>query len=182
MKYPVAPPERIYLSALGERVKNACLSKRTEFKYLKIDVCVSTRPRPKGVDSLQIRESKDVVEIVQKLAPELVDAMAESVGIVCLNSRNEVVGFAVPFSGGVASAPVEVATLLKLPLLVPSCSGFILFHNHPSGTSTPSQDDVTLTGRVAEAARLVGLRFLDHVILASNGSTSFMERGLMPRG
>jgi DNA repair protein RadC len=44
---------------------------------------------------------------------------------------------------------------------------FAVAHNHPSGDPTPSRDDVAATRRIADAARAAGLRFLDHVIIAS---------------
>ncbi|MBI5608405.1 MAG: hypothetical protein HY902_05950 [Deltaproteobacteria bacterium] len=56
-----------------------------------------------------------------------------------------------------------------------------LVHNHPSGRGQPSAADVAFTGRMAAAARLLGLALLDHVVVASRGWCSMAERGLLLR-
>jgi len=179
MNYPKGPKERLILSDVGERFKTACTSKRSDFKWLAVELCATRKAIPKGQELPVLRSSESVKEIVGKLLPNLVDAIQESFGVICLDSSNRVVGFAVPFTGGVASAPVEITTLLKVPLLVASCSGIIVFHNHPSGASLPSNDDVILTKRLAQAVELVGLRFLDHIIIARDGTFSFTDAGLL---
>jgi len=179
MRYPELPKERIFLSEAGERLSRACVSKKSDFKFLAIDLCASRRPTPKGAELPRVRDSESVAQVVRELVPPLAGAIQESFGVVCIDSRNQVVGFAVPFTGGAASAPVEIATALKVPLLVPTCRGVIIFHNHPSGEPSPSQDDVTLTRRFKEACELVGLLFLDHVIVAGAKSFSFRDAGLI---
>ena len=57
--------------------------------------------------------------------------------------------------------------------------GFILAHNHPSGTLNPSQDDISFTRAVARAAGLMDFGFLDHLIITARGYISLRERGLM---
>lgn len=179
MKYALGPQERIILSEAGEKFARACTSKRSDFKYLAVELCASRRPLPKGQELPQLRDSESVKEIVGKLLPNLVDAIQESFAVICLDSRNRVVGFAVPFTGGVASAHVELSTMLKVPLLVATCTGIIICHNHPSGEPSPSPDDITLTRGVNDACKLVGLRLLDHVILAYKGTFSFADAGLI---
>lgn len=177
--YPLGPRERIVLSDVGERFAKACTSKRSDFKWLAVELCASRRAIPKGQELPVLRDSSSVRSIVEKLLPNLADEIQESFGVICLDSRNQVVGFAVPFRGGVASAPVEIATMLKVPLLVATCTGIIVFHNHPSGEPQASVDDVALTKRLAEAVKLVGLRLLDHVIVAKKGTFSFADAGLL---
>lgn len=179
VRYPEGPKERIVLSEVGERFAKACTSKRAPFRWLAVELCASRLPIPKGQELPQIRSNEDVERIVGKLLPNLADAIQESFGVICLDSRNQVVGFAVPFTGGVASAPVEIATMLKVPLLVATCTGIIVFHNHPSGEPQASAEDVALTKRLADAVKLVGLRLLDHVIIAKKGTFSFMAAGLL---
>jgi DNA repair protein RadC len=52
-------------------------------------------------------------------------------------------------------------------------------HNHPSGDPTPSADDVGLTRRVSRAAELLGIEFLDYLVVATNGWTSLHETGAL---
>ncbi|GAB4029626.1 MAG: DNA repair protein RadC [Elusimicrobiota bacterium] len=58
-------------------------------------------------------------------------------------------------------------------------AGIIVAHNHPSGCPQPSQEDIKLTGRLAEAGKILGIELLDHVVVASGGYYSFKENGLI---
>ncbi|HOI43214.1 MAG TPA: JAB domain-containing protein, partial [Elusimicrobiales bacterium] len=58
-------------------------------------------------------------------------------------------------------------------------AGVIVAHNHPSGCLEPSDEDISLTKRLAEAGRLLGIELLDHVIVAKGGWLSFKEKGLL---
>lgn len=66
--------------------------------------------------------------------------------------------------GGVDSCMVSVAEVLKFTLLS-NCPAVLLVHNHPSGNIKPSEEDRKITDQIKEAAAIVGLRFLDHVIV-----------------
>ncbi len=58
-------------------------------------------------------------------------------------------------------------------------AGLIVVHNHPSGDPQPSDDDIRLTRRLAEAGKVVGIRLVDHVIVARREFYSFRSRGLL---
>lgn len=57
--------------------------------------------------------------------------------------------------------------------------GFILAHNHPSGSPEPSGEDIEFTRAVRRAGELMGIELYDHLIVARDGYTSFRERGLL---
>jgi DNA repair protein RadC len=56
-------------------------------------------------------------------------------------------------------------------------AALVLFHNHPSGDPTPSDDDIALTRRLVRAGDLMGIAVLDHVIVAESRFCSLRERG-----
>lgn len=58
--------------------------------------------------------------------------------------------------------------------------GFILVHNHPSGTLVPSSDDLEFTRAIGRAAEVIGISLYDHVIVSSAGYVSLKEKGLFP--
>ena len=58
-------------------------------------------------------------------------------------------------------------------------AGIIIAHNHPSGTLSASRADMAVTQRLEEVSKLVGIEFLDHVILAKDGFYSFADEGLL---
>jgi DNA repair protein RadC len=55
----------------------------------------------------------------------------------------------------------------------------IVAHNHPSGCLEPSDEDLSLTKRLAQAGKLLGIELLDHVIVTREGFMSFKQKGLM---
>jgi DNA repair protein RadC len=55
----------------------------------------------------------------------------------------------------------------------------IVAHNHPSGCLEPSDEDLSLTKRLSQAGKLLGIELLDHVIVAKGGFCSFKEKGLL---
>lgn len=63
--------------------------------------------------------------------------------------------------------------------LLSSAAAIILVHNHPSGDPSPSSEDISITRRLKEAGELLGIRVLDHIIVGSEGTCSFVERGLV---
>jgi DNA repair protein RadC len=58
-----------------------------------------------------------------------------------------------------------------------SAAAVVLVHNHPSGDPAPSGEDREVTRRLAEAGRIVGIRVVDHVVVAERGYFSFCEAG-----
>lgn len=63
--------------------------------------------------------------------------------------------------------------------LLSSAAAIILVHNHPTGDPSPSSEDIAITRRLKEAGELLGIRVLDHIIIGTDGTCSFVERGLV---
>jgi len=57
--------------------------------------------------------------------------------------------------------------------------GFVLVHNHPSGSLTPSVDDVEFTRSVRRAGEMIGIELYDHLIVSARGFVSLKEKGLL---
>jgi DNA repair protein RadC len=62
---------------------------------------------------------------------------------------------------------------------VDRAAAIILVHNHPSGDTEPSQEDIAITKRLVEAGELLGIKIHDHIIVSKNGYTSMKERGVI---
>lgn len=63
------------------------------------------------------------------------------------------------------------------PAVLYSAAAIVLAHNHPSGECSPSDEDSSLTKRIANAGRILGIELLDHIIVSSNGCYSFKSAG-----
>lgn len=105
--------------------------------------------------------------------------LTESFVVLALSSRNEIIGYHEVARGAVSYCPVTPADVFRYPILA-GAEAIIIAHNHPSGDSNPSSEDVALTEKLARAAQLLGIRILDHIILAGEGCyTSFLDSGLL---
>ena len=101
----------------------------------------------------------------------------ESLRVLLLNTRNQVMGISEVYRGNVNSAVVRAAEVFR-EAVRQNCLAVIVVHNHPSGDPTPSDDDVRVTKQLVEAGRLLDIELLDYIVLAQQGFVSLKERGL----
>ena len=102
----------------------------------------------------------------------------ESTGVLLLDAKHRLLKDRECYRGTIDRAVVEPREVLKQALLE-DAAAMILYHNHPSGDPAPSPEDLEFTRRLKHAADLVGVRFLDHVVVGRRGSVSLRERGLL---
>jgi DNA repair protein RadC len=82
------------------------------------------------------------------------------------------------YRGSVSSSQIRVAEVFR-PAIRMNASSIIPVHNHPSGDSTPSPDDVAVTRAFVNAGKMMDISILDHLIICAGGKwTSLKERGL----
>ncbi len=96
--------------------------------------------------------------------------------ILYLNRANEVLGLHRHTSGGIAGVVVESRHILGIALKA-NASGIILSHNHPSGSTIPSDADREITRKIRDACKLLDLSLLDHIILTKENYYSFADEG-----
>jgi DNA repair protein RadC len=98
--------------------------------------------------------------------------------VILLDTRNRVLDVVMVYQGNVGSAVVRMAELFR-DAIVANAPAVILVHNHPSGDPEASQDDVRITKDAAQAAKLLSIDLLDHVILGQGRFVSLKERRVM---
>lgn len=135
----------------------------------------ASRPLERG---RPLRSSRDVVD---EVAPLLSQLEEERFLAIPADARNRPLGRLELAKGGLHTCPVSPSDVFRA-LLRAAASGVVFVHNHPSGDPSPSPEDIALTERLVRAGELVGVRVLDHLIIASEGTFSFADMGLMPRG
>jgi DNA repair protein RadC len=124
-----------------------------------------------------IRNARDVAD---RLRGRLLPLEHEELHVLGLDGANRLVVHAVAAAGAVNQVYASARDVFR-PLLREAAVGAILVHNHPSGLPAPSEADLELTVKLAEAGALLGLQLLDHVVLARGGVYSFAENGLLVR-
>ena len=113
------------------------------------------------------------------LAPEMSGLAQEQLRVLLLDTKNKVVGQRVVYQGNISSAIVRPAEVLR-PAVVEAVPSIIVSHNHPSGDPTPSPEDAACTRDMSQAAKLLGIDLLDHIVIGGKRFVSLKERGLMP--
>jgi DNA repair protein RadC len=96
---------------------------------------------------------------------------------VLLNTKNEVIGFPTISVGTLSASLVHPREVFK-PAIRASAASIVLAHNHPSGKVGPSREDREVTRRLTEAAQIIGIEVLDHVILG-DGYFSMKEHEIL---
>ncbi len=116
-------------------------------------------------------------------APQLRHLAQEQVVVAVVDTRLRHVGTTVVSVGTVSESNAHPREILR-PVITRGAHGFVLIHNHPSGDPSPSRSDEMVTRRLVEAASLMQVRFLDHVIIGKpapgrSAYFSFREAGLV---
>lgn len=134
------------------------------------------------------RRTSEEIEIKQKITSskvaydiiksKLSDLPHEEFWVLFLSRSNSVIKTECISKGGVSGTVVDVRLILK-PAIENLASGIILTHNHPSGNLKPSHEDIHLTKKVKEAAKLVDIMVQDHLIIADQNYFSFADEGII---
>lgn len=123
----------------------------------------------------KITSPKDVAEI---FIPLLKDELKEKFIVVCLNTANKIIKTETISIGSLNSSVVHPREIFKAAIENSSAS-IILIHNHPSGNPDPSTEDITITKKIVESGKIMEIPVFDHLIIAGNIYTSFVERRLL---
>jgi DNA repair protein RadC len=108
------------------------------------------------------------------LMPRFGSRAKEQFGIVLLDAKHRVMRDVVLAVGTLNSSVVEPRDVFR-EAAIGGATAIVVFHNHPSGDPTPSEDDVELTRRLAASGVLIGIDVIDHVILGDSHYFSFRE-------
>ena len=130
------------------------------------------------------KQKIDSPELVNELlGPELRRLRKESLRVILLDTRYHLIRVEEVSMGSVNESIAHPRDVFR-PAVVSSAYAVIVVHNHPSGDASPSQADHSLTRRLAEAAELLQIKLLDHIIIGapadgSPGYFSFKEAGVL---
>lgn len=108
----------------------------------------------------------------------IANATTESIALVFLNKAGDTLGMHHLPQGRLSSVDIPVRIIVAIAMAHES-QDVLIAHNHPSGDPEPSQQDLRTTQRVANALEALGIRLVDHLVLAADASVSFRARGLL---
>lgn len=137
------------------------------------------RLKVSSVPTNVIKDPKDAALFARELFQDL-DEDQEHFLILSMNKGNKVTGFKYVASGGISSTDIDLRVIFRSALLL-GATAIIAVHNHPSGRIEPSPEDHNITNKILQAGRMLGIRFMDHVILGQGTDQyfSFSEQNLI---
>lgn len=117
-------------------------------------------------------------DVSNYLMKEMGDLKKEHFNIIMLDNKNQIIEIHNVSVGSLNSAIVHPREVFKNAVRRSSAS-IILAHNHPSGNTSPSKEDISITKRLLECGELMGIKVLDHIIVGKNEYFSFKEHRII---
>lgn len=116
----------------------------------------------------------EIVEFIRpKFSPDV-----EELWALAINAQGKVIKDQMLFRGTVDVCPCHPRDIFRFAILQ-NASAFILIHNHPSGATNPSAEDIDLTHKIYQLSQMMGIEFLDHIILTDSDFASLKTLGLL---
>lgn len=112
------------------------------------------------------------------LTPQFIGCVNEKVYLLCLDKSGRILHGDFIHEGTVDFSSLSPRTVVEIALRVGACS-ILLAHNHPRGFALPSQDDINSTLQLRQTLDTLGIRLLDHLIIAENDYISMAESQLL---
>jgi DNA repair protein RadC len=140
------------------------------------EIEISYTPKQLNFSRPKITCSQDIYEILKELFDTKLFTVKEECIALFLNRNNIITGWYKVSSGGITGTVVDTRLILSIALKSLSC-GLVLAHTHPSGNLKPSKADRDITSNIREAAKLMDIRLLDHLIITSDWYYSFADEG-----
>lgn len=128
-----------------------------------------------SINKIQINKPLDIVHLLQT---EMRGLNQEILKLIVLDTKNKIIKVRDVFRGSLNSSIVHPREIYCEAI---KCSGasIIMCHNHPSGDSTPSKEDINITLKIKEAGNIIGIKLLDHLIIGENNFVSLKEKGIL---
>ncbi len=127
------------------------------------------------VHKKKITSSHDAFRMLQ---PSFADLNIEEFWVLFLNRANKVIGKNKISEGGVSATVVDPKVIFH-HALSHFATGIILAHNHPSGNLVPSEQDISITQKIAISAKSLEINLFDHLIIAGGSYYSFADQGML---
>ena len=139
------------------------------YKGIRCHVCLVRENPPDEI--IKINKASDAYELVKE---ELVNSDREILLSVMLTVKNDLIGVETVSIGSITASTTSPRDVFKSAILANAVS-IIICHNHPSGSLTPSDQDIKITKQLIEAGDLLGIKVLDHLIVSNQGYRSLTD-------
>jgi DNA repair protein RadC len=149
----------------------------SSFKAAEVELIYRSKIKPK--DRIQIPDSRTAYQVLKSTWDENKIELLEQFKIVLLDRNMGCLGVAEIGRGGKHQCIAD-PKLIFVAALKANAEAIILAHNHPSGNLKASKQDLALTTDLIAASKLLDIKIVDHLIITSDGYTSFEKDKLVP--
>lgn len=148
-----------------------------EAKAVILSAAMELGRRRQAVESLK-KNVKTSADLAWFFHAQLKDKLHEVFAVAFMNRANKINHLEIISSGGITGTVADPRIILK-KALEHNAVNIVLCHNHPSGSLQPSRADELLTKKIKEAAALLDIAVLDHLIVSEDGYYSFADEGIL---
>jgi len=139
---------------------------------------ISISYTPSRYNESKIQTTEEAYNVLKEFFAQGTIALQEQFVVMYLNACHTVLGIHVASKGGITGTVADIRLILGVALKTAS-TAMIIAHNHPSGNLQPSLADEVLTKKLKDAAGLLDVNLLDHLIVSDAGFYSFADEGKM---
>ncbi|MBI4785854.1 MAG: hypothetical protein HY782_02270, partial [Chloroflexi bacterium] len=125
-------------------------------------------------EALLIKSPRDAYEFFRL---EMENLEQEQLRTIQLNTKSRILSASMIYQGALDNVTVRIAEVFR-PAILHNAAFIIVAHNHPSGDSSPSPEDISLTTELVRAGHLLGIEVVDHLVIGRGNFVSLKERGL----
>ncbi|MEL7499566.1 MAG: DNA repair protein RadC [Planctomycetota bacterium] len=124
---------------------------------------------------VRIKSSSDAVEFCRAHFSRLIsDSLQEQFHVITLDTKNKLLDTHHVTTGTLDASLVHPREVFR-PAIRDAASSILLAHNHPSGDPSPSHEDYSVTRRLTEVGKMIGIDVLDHIVMGKSGVVSIRE-------
>lgn len=149
-----------------------------EAKAITVIAALELGRRRNQSDALKMQQITSSLDASNFLQPVMGDLHHEEFWVIHLNRYNKIIHHERVSQGGLTGTVIDVRVILK-KALEKLATSIIIAHNHPSGNLQPSEADRKITRQLKEAASLMEIPLLDHLIITQTGYYSFADEGIL---
>jgi len=143
-------------------------------KAIQLKACFELAKRLLETPIEQHQQITYVSDVVNIMLPLLKFEKQEKFYVLLLGPKNHLISKRLVAVGGVDYNTFKPREVMHLAVKE-NASSIILVHNHPSGDSSPSEEDIKITNRIIEAGKILGISVRDHIIIADGNYTSLRD-------
>ena len=136
---------------------------------------LSYRPKVRPSEMIKVSCSRDAYEALLASWSEDIE-YREEFKVILLNRASKILGIAKVSEGGIAGTVCDAIIIMQAAILS-NATAIILAHNHPSGSTIPSQADNDLTSKIKGFCGFIDITLQDHIIVTQEGYFSFADEG-----